>query len=175
MTKQSFSFRVLLDVTPNGIRIGLLGAGRIGRIHGANIVAMEGAVLAAIFDPLEGAARALDEILGADDIDAVVIATPTDTHVELIAAASNLIDPEIEAAGDVNSALVILRTASGKLCQISNSRRASDGYDQRIEVHGASGMLRAGNWRATNVESGGAEGYLGDPLLPFVLERYGPA
>ncbi len=47
-------------MTPNGIRIGLLGAGRIGRIHGANIVAMQGAVLAAIFDPLEGAARALD-------------------------------------------------------------------------------------------------------------------
>ncbi len=86
-------------MTPNGIRIGLLGVGRIGRIHGANIVAMEGAVLAAIFDPLEEAARtlgegtgapvrALDEILGADDIDAVVIATPTDTHVELIAAAA---------------------------------------------------------------------------------------
>ena len=50
---------------PNGIRIGLPGAGRIGRIHGANIVAMEGAVLAAIFDPLEGAARALGEGTGA--------------------------------------------------------------------------------------------------------------
>ncbi len=93
----------------------------------------------------------------------------------LYASASNLIDPEIEAAGDVDSALVILRTASGKLCQISNSRRASYGYDQRIEVHGASGMLRAGNWRATTVERAGAEGDLGDPLLPFFLERYGPA
>ncbi len=89
--------------------------------------------------------------------------------------ASNLIDPEIGAAGDVDSALVILRTASGKLCQISNSRRASYGYDQRIEVHGASGMLRAGNRRATTVERAGAEGFLGDPLWPFFLERYGPA
>ncbi len=93
----------------------------------------------------------------------------------LYAAASNLIDPAIGVAGDVDSALVILRTASGKLCQISNSRRATYGYDQRIEVHGAKGMLRAGNPRKTTVERAGAEGFLGDPLLPFFLERYGPA
>ena len=57
------------------------------------------------------------------------------------------------AAGDVDTAVVTLRTASGKLCQISNSRRATYGYDQRIEAHGAEGLLRAGNVTA---DDGGA-------------------
>jgi myo-inositol 2-dehydrogenase/D-chiro-inositol 1-dehydrogenase len=54
--------------------------------------------------------------------------------VELHASGSCLVDPEIGAAGDFDTAVVTLKTASGKLCQISNSRRASYGYDQRIEV-----------------------------------------
>ena len=65
--------------------------------------------------------------------------------LEVSAAASCLVNPAIGAAGDVDTAVVMLRAASGRLCQISNSRRASYGYDQRIEVHGANGMLRAGN------------------------------
>ena len=72
--------------------------------------------------------------------------------VELHAAASCLVDPSIAAAGDVDTAVVTLRTASGRLCQISNSRRATYGYDQRIEAHGAKGLLRAGNVTATTVE-----------------------
>ena len=63
--------------------------------------------------------------------------------VLLHAAASCLVDPLIAAAGDVDTAVVTLRTASGRLCQISNSRRAAYGYDQRIEAHGAKGLLRA--------------------------------
>ena len=69
--------------------------------------------------------------------------------MELHAAASCLVDAAIGAAGDVDTAVVMLRTASGKLCQISNSRRATYGYDQRIEAHGAKGLLRAGNVTAT--------------------------
>lgn len=95
--------------------------------------------------------------------------------VEVSAAASCLIDPAIGAAGDVDSALVMLRTASGRLCQISNSRRAVYGYDQRIEVHGAGGLLRAGNVTPTTVESASAAGFRTDPVLPFFLERYAAA
>src|SRR5262249_36700743 len=61
--------------------------------------------------------------------------------MELHAFASCLVDPSIGAAGDVDTAVVTLRTSSGKLCQISNSRRATYGYDQRIEAHGAKGLL----------------------------------
>jgi myo-inositol 2-dehydrogenase/D-chiro-inositol 1-dehydrogenase len=94
---------------------------------------------------------------------------------ELHAAASCLVDPAIEAAGDVDTAVVTLRTAGGRLCQISNSRRATYGYDQRIEAHGAKGLLRAGNVIATTVELATDAGFTSDPVLPFFLERYAAA
>jgi myo-inositol 2-dehydrogenase/D-chiro-inositol 1-dehydrogenase len=95
--------------------------------------------------------------------------------VEVHAAASCLVDAAIGAAGDVDTAVVTLRTASGRLCQISNSRRATYGYDQRIEAHGAKGLLRAGNVTATTVELANADGFASDPALPFFLERYAAA
>jgi myo-inositol 2-dehydrogenase/D-chiro-inositol 1-dehydrogenase len=95
--------------------------------------------------------------------------------VEVIAAASCLVDPAIGAAGDVDTAVVTLRAGSGRLCQISNSRRATYGYDQRIEAHGAKGMLRAGNVLPTTVELADAAGFRSDPVLPFFLERYAAA
>jgi myo-inositol 2-dehydrogenase / D-chiro-inositol 1-dehydrogenase len=95
--------------------------------------------------------------------------------VELHAAASCLVDSAIAAAGDVDTAVLTLRTASGKLCQISNSRRAAYGYDQRIEAHGSMGLLRAGNPTATTVELATNAGFSTDPLLPFFLERYAVA
>src|SRR4029453_14839584 len=66
-------------------------------------------------------------------------------------------------------------TGSGKIAQISNSRRATYGYDQRIEVHGSLGLLAAGNQRATTVEHADTSGYTRDPVLPFFLERYADA
>jgi myo-inositol 2-dehydrogenase/D-chiro-inositol 1-dehydrogenase len=95
--------------------------------------------------------------------------------VEVHAVASNLVDPAIGRAGDVDTAAVMLKTASGKIAQISNSRRATYGYDQRIEVHGSLGLLAAGNRRTTTVEFADARGYSVDPALPFFLERYAEA
>ncbi len=95
--------------------------------------------------------------------------------VEVYAAASVLVDDAIGEAGDVDTAVVVLRTASGAIAQISNSRRAAYGYDQRIEAHGATGLLRAGNVSATTVERAGAGGFTIDPALPFFLERYAAA
>jgi myo-inositol 2-dehydrogenase/D-chiro-inositol 1-dehydrogenase len=280
------------------MRIGLLGAGRIGRIHGGNIAAHPRATLAAVADVDAAAAQSLamagnakvesiDAILAAKDIDAVVICSPTDTHADLIeravragksvfcekpvdlnaeriraclevvqaakgrlmigfnrrfdpnfasvraritagevgavelvtilsrdpsppppsyvarsgglyrdmmihdfdmarfllgeeptevhAVGSCLVDPAIGKAGDVDTAAVLLKTATGKIAQISNSRRATYGYDQRIEVHGSLGLLAAGNQHATTVTHAGANGYQSDPALPFFLERYAQA
>ncbi|RKK06012.1 inositol 2-dehydrogenase [Pseudoroseomonas wenyumeiae] len=95
--------------------------------------------------------------------------------VELYAAASALVDKAIGEAGDVDTAVVTLKTASGKLCQISNSRRATYGYDQRIEAHGSEGLLRAGNMTSTTVEAAGRNGFTTEPALPFFLERYDAA
>ena len=280
------------------IGIGVIGAGRIGRIHAGNVVASGKARLVAVSDALPDAAKALASELGAKAtsradilankaIAAVLICSPTDTHADFIeeavkagkavfcekpvdlssdrirtclatveksgkplmigfnrrfdpnfaeakrrlvageigkiematilsrdpgpppieyvkrsgglfrdmmihdldmarfllgedptevhAVASCLVDPAIGAAGDVDTAAVLLKTASGKIAQISNSRRATYGYDQRIEVHGAKGMVRAQNVPMTTVETANAEGFRADPVLPFFLERYAAA
>ncbi|ABD54333.1 inositol 2-dehydrogenase [Jannaschia sp. CCS1] len=90
----------------------------------------------------------------------------------LSAVGSCLVNPEIGEAGDVDTAAVTLTTASGRICQISNSRRASYGYDQRIEVHGSKGMLRAENILETSVEIATADGFQRAPTMNFFLERY---
>jgi myo-inositol 2-dehydrogenase/D-chiro-inositol 1-dehydrogenase len=95
--------------------------------------------------------------------------------VEIFAAASVLVDPAIGEAGDVDTAVVTMRTASGALCQISNSRRAVYGYDQRIEILGSKGALKAANVAESTVVFAGADGIVGDKPLPFFLERYAEA
>lgn len=95
--------------------------------------------------------------------------------VEVFATASCLIDPAIGAAGDVDTALVTLKTASGKLCQISNSRRAAYGYDQRIEVLGAKGMLQANNLLESPLVKTTDQGSLGAKPQYFFLQRYAEA
>ena len=92
--------------------------------------------------------------------------------VRLHAMGSALVDPAIGEAGDVDTAAVILTTASGRICQISNSRRAAYGYDQRIEVHGQKGMLRAENQLESTVELATDAGFRRDPAQHFFLERY---
>ncbi len=93
--------------------------------------------------------------------------------VEVVAKASCLVDPKISAAGDVDTAMVILRTAGGALCHINNSRRAVYGYDQRVEVFGSKGMLQTENQRATALRRWSAQSTdCQDPLLNFFLERY---
>src|SRR5690606_15452664 len=95
--------------------------------------------------------------------------------IEVFALGSSLVDPAIGKAGDVDTAAVVLKTASGKICQISNSRRATYGYDQRIEVHGSKGLLSAGNVHETTVQFAGAKGISADPVQNFFLERYAAA
>jgi myo-inositol 2-dehydrogenase/D-chiro-inositol 1-dehydrogenase len=96
--------------------------------------------------------------------------------VEVTASGSVLVDPEIGAAGDVDSAMVVMKTASGKLCHINNSRRASYGYDQRVEAFGSEGMVISNNRTATTVERFSANATaVREPLLNFFIDRYGDA
>jgi myo-inositol 2-dehydrogenase/D-chiro-inositol 1-dehydrogenase len=95
--------------------------------------------------------------------------------VEIYAAASVLTDPAVAEARDVDTAVVTLRTRSGALCQISNSRRAVYGYDQRIEILGSKGALRADNVAESTVVFAGADAIVSDKPLPFFLERYAEA
>lgn len=92
--------------------------------------------------------------------------------IEVFAYGSCLVDPNVAIAGDIDSAMVLLRTKSGKLAHINNSRRASYGYDQRVEVHGSQGRLIAGNRTASTVETADADAVKRDKPLHFFLERY---
>ena len=65
-----------------------------------------------------------------------------------------------------------MRTASGRIAQISNSRRASYGYDQRIEVHGSLGSVSAENQRPVSIEVANKDGYTRPPLHDFFMTRY---
>ena len=277
------------------VRFGLLGAGRIGKVHARAVGANPDARLIAVADALPKAAkdlaaaysasvRSIDEILRSKDIDAVIICTPTDTHADLIerfakagkaifcekpidlsvarvraclkviadtkallmvgfnrrfdphfmalqqaildgavgkvemvqitsrdpgpppydyitrsggifrdmtihdfdmarfllgaepvtvsAHASVLVDKQIGRLGDFDTASVVLTTRSGQQCIISNSRRATYGYDQRIEVHGSKGMVAAENQRPVSIEMANGKGFTRPPLHNFFMTRY---
>ncbi len=97
-----------------------------------------------------------------------------DEPVEVSATGSVRVEPFFEEIGDIDTAMLWMRTASGTLCHINNSRRAVYGYDQRLEVFGSKGMLISNNLRRTSVErfTKDAAG-MRDPFVHFFLERYG--
>ncbi|EJM13340.1 putative dehydrogenase [Pseudomonas sp. GM18] len=279
------------------LRIAVLGAGRISKIHAANVAANPLATLVLVADPWREGVDALCTQLGCeaaydcaavlarDDIDAVVIGTSTDTHIDLMlravangkavlcekpidldidkaqhavneverlkgkvmlgfnrrfdpdmlqlrkaiaagqigevrqviitsrdpglapreylahsggilrdmtihdfdtarsllgeeptevsAIASRLVDPGLEQIDDYDSVMVLLRTASGKQCHINCCREAVYGYDQRVEVSGATGVLLNDNHRPSTLRHWSAsQTEAREPLLNFFLERY---
>ena len=280
---------------PAMLNIAQIGAGRMGRIHAANIAAHPQTMLRYVADPDGRAARALacacggeavdlDAIFADDEIDAVVVASPTDTHADCIrraaasgkhvlcekpvdldparvrecvarmrdagkrlmvgfnrrfdsnfralkdgvvrgdigalellciyskdpepppenylksaggmlrdmtihdfdlarffldeeptsvsATAATLIKNPANAVGEPDTAAITLQCGSGKIAVITNSRRATYGYDQRVEAHGEKGMLSAGNILENTVTLANARGLRRAPLRHFFLERY---
>lgn len=280
------------------LRIGLLGAGRIGNVHAKTISSHGESALVAVSDAFAENAEKLgatynvpvrtsDDIIADDSIDAVLIATPTDTHSGLLeaataagkavlcekpvdlsleraqachatvaatgkpvmigfnrrfdpnfarlkaalnageigkaellsitsfdpapppvsyvkvsgglyrdmmihdfdmanflmgdlpdtvmAAGSSLVDPEIGAAGDVDTAVVTLIYGDGRIAVIKNSRRAVYGYDQRVELLGSEGLLQAQNMLENTVVKSTTAGVSSAKPMHFFLERYMPA
>lgn len=95
--------------------------------------------------------------------------------VEVYAAGSCLVDPEIGRLGDIDTARTVLKTASGRLCVISNTRRSGYGYDQRIEAYASKGMVRADNVTESTVQVWGEAGAAADRFQNFFLDRYAEA
>ena len=91
---------------------------------------------------------------------------------EIYAVGSCLIDESFADHKDIDTAVVILKTDSGKICQINNSRKSSFGYDQRIEVFGSSGMLQANNNTNTQLTYTSESGVCAEKPQYFFLERY---
>jgi myo-inositol 2-dehydrogenase / D-chiro-inositol 1-dehydrogenase len=281
------------------VRMGLIGCGRIGRVHADSLAVHPRAEFVRVVDPVEDSARAVGQqfavpwacdveaVIGDSSLDAVVIASPTPTHVELLtralragkavlcekpidlditrvdgclaeigvladrvmlgfnrrfdpsfrdihtrvgageigtleqltiisrdpappplayvttsgglfrdmtihdfdmarfflgdvvevtATGANLISTQIADAGDIDTAVVVLRGASGALCSITNSRRAAFGHDQRLEAFGEHGVLAAANQLPTSVRFSGADHTeVAAPYHNFFLDRYTPA
>ena len=95
--------------------------------------------------------------------------------VEVYAMAACLVDPAIGAADDIDTAKVLLRTASGQIALISNTRRSGYGYDQRIEAFGSGGSVRVDNLTTTSVAVWDEEGATRAPFQNFFLDRYAEA
>ena len=280
------------------LKVGLLGAGRIGAIHANTISSHPESTLVAVSDFVEESAQTLakkydaevrssDEIIAAQDIDAILIASPTNTHSDMIEAGiasgkavlcekpvdldlsrarkclaatkdkadsvmigfnrrfdtsfsalqaaaaagevgklellsitsfdpeppplsyvevsgglfrdmmihdfdianfvmgelpesvtahgTSIIDPAIGAAGDVDTAVVTLNYADGKIAVIKNSRRAIFGYDQRVELLGSEGLLQVQNLTENTLVKSNSKGITSAKPMSFFLERYMPA
>ncbi|MEM1039908.1 MAG: inositol 2-dehydrogenase [Pseudomonadota bacterium] len=94
-------------------------------------------------------------------------------EVESVSAhASAITGQGVEEIGDIDTATIILETASGKQAVITNSRRTTYGYDQRIEVHGSGGMAHAKNMREHNAEVLDGRGTTLAPIEDFFMTRY---
>lgn len=92
--------------------------------------------------------------------------------VEVFAQGAVRIDSAIGDAGDLDTVVVTLRHVNGCFSQIDNSRRAVYGYDQRVEVFGANGMVGSDNVPETTTMIRSADGARSAALQNFFLERY---
>ena len=90
----------------------------------------------------------------------------------VMAHGSCLVDPAIGEAGDVDTAVVVMTYADGRIATIRNSRRAPYGYDQRVEVLGADGTLAAENEIENTVVKSTVDGVVSAKPVYFFLERY---
>jgi myo-inositol 2-dehydrogenase/D-chiro-inositol 1-dehydrogenase len=83
-----------------------------------------------------------------------------------------LVDPAIGEAGDIDTAVTTLKLTNQAICVIDNSRKASYGYDQRVEVFGSKGRIAVENKTPTTVQLTTEEGVVADKPEYFFLERY---
>ena len=91
---------------------------------------------------------------------------------KVTAIGSSIVDPNIGAAGDLDTAVVTLSFGDGRIAVIKNSRRAAYGYDQRIELLGSEGLISAANVLENTVSKATVAGVLSAKPEVFFLERY---
>ncbi|MDX2378322.1 MAG: inositol 2-dehydrogenase [Acidimicrobiia bacterium] len=92
--------------------------------------------------------------------------------VEVFATGAVRVDPAIGEAGDLDTAVVVLTHENGAITTIDNSRRATYGYDQRVEVFGSGGKAASDNFHQFNSVLATEDGFRHPPLENFFLQRY---
>ncbi len=91
---------------------------------------------------------------------------------EVFAYGAVLVDPAIGEAGDIDTAVISMKLKNGAIAVIDNCRRASYGYDQRVEAFGSLGQVAIGNDSESTAVISDANGVRGEVPLNFFLERY---
>lgn len=91
---------------------------------------------------------------------------------EVYVQAAVTVDPAIGAAGDVDTAVIMLKFANGVIGTIDNCRRASYGYDQRVEVLGSKGAIATSNNYPNAATISDGVSVRRDLPLNFFMERY---
>lgn len=105
------------------------------------------------------------------DFDMVRFITGSEVE-EVYASGAVLVDKKIGEAGDIDTAAINMKFKNGSLGFIENSRQAVYGYDQRVEVFGSAGMVKADNVQSNTVRISTAEELKSDLMPFFFIERY---
>jgi myo-inositol 2-dehydrogenase/D-chiro-inositol 1-dehydrogenase len=148
-----------------------LDAGVAGRLESLNIINFDPASPPPGFIPTSGG---LFKDFTIHDLD-MARWLLGEEPVELYAVASCLVDPEIGKLGDVDTARTVLKTASGRLCVIANTRRSGYGYDQRIEAYCSAGLVSVGNPPIDTCARNDEHGSHGAGIHPGFAARYAHA
>ena len=99
-----------------------------------------------------------------------------DPLVEIFAFGVNLHSQSVKEANDLDTAMFVMKSQSGVLCHINNSRRAVYGYDQRIEIFGSKGMIISDNQTPTSIKKFNKDVTKAqNPIFNFFHERYDQA
>jgi myo-inositol 2-dehydrogenase/D-chiro-inositol 1-dehydrogenase len=91
---------------------------------------------------------------------------------EIYTAGAVMVDPEIGKAGDLDTALIVLRFRNGVIGTIDNSRQAAYGYDQRVEILGSEGKIATENCYPNQALISTARTVHRDLPLNFFMDRY---
>lgn len=91
---------------------------------------------------------------------------------EVYAVGGVLVDKAIGEAGDIDTAIITMKLSNGALAVIDNCRRATYGYDQRVEAFGSLGQVAIGNDSDSTAVISNAEGVTAEKPKLFFLERY---
>lgn len=165
--KLQIGFNRRFDSSFRRARAAVLG-GEVGQIERVHITSRDPAPPPISYIKVSGGLF-LDMMI--HDFDMVRYLTGQEV-VEIFAMADSLVDPAIGAAGDVDTAVVMLRFESGAIGSIENSRRAVYGYDQRAEVFGSGGVVRTENHFPNSATISDARGVRRDLPYNFFMDRY---
>jgi myo-inositol 2-dehydrogenase / D-chiro-inositol 1-dehydrogenase len=91
---------------------------------------------------------------------------------EIYTTAGVMVDPEIGKAGDLDTALIVMRFRNGVIATIDNSRQAAYGYDQRVEILGSEGKIETDNCYPNHAVVSNGKTVYKDLPLNFFMERY---